>query len=586
MRHPALTVLLLAVGAAALAWGLAPRRLDRAFPEVPAVAAEAGPGRLVVDLVDGASEADRATVARLVGAELPWVHPLAVDEALVAGDVADVAAAVRALDGHPLVEAAEPAVTFSGLPTAAPLAAQDLPIGASYPNDPMFPKQWNLRAIGAERAWAGSPRGRGVIVAVLDTGVGAVEDLAGTNLLEGASFVPGEPTSRDEQGHGTHVAGTIAQTTHNGVGVAGIAPEATILPIKVLSRTGAGQSAWIAAGIDHAVDEGAQVLNLSLGSPVRARVIEIALEKARASGVLVIAAAGNSGREGVHFPGALPTTLGVAALGPDGRPAPYSTFGRGVDLAAPGGDTRVADGGILQDTVGPGGVGHQYAAYQGTSMATPHVAGAAAILLSTGLSADEVEARLLRGARGASWDPHVGHGALDLAAALRGVAPEGSPVRALLGAVVALLIGRLAGASIRWLAVAATVGALVAGGAFFLAWVPLASWGPALRVLSVGLLHWPAALGWPALVGFPGWASAALPVGIALFLGAFRPTRAVALGVAVGVGAHLLHGAVTAELPVWWLGTWSGPWLVANATVCALVGLALAGAEKLEREAR
>jgi len=577
----------LAIGVAVLAWWFAPRAVTRDLPELAAVAVPAGGGTLVVDLVDGATDADLREVARVLGAPLSWAHPLAIDEGLAIAEVPDFAVAIARLGGHPLVEVAEPELRIDGVPEPLVVEPGDLPIGAGYPDDPLYPKQWNLRAIGAERAWASTPRGRGVIVAVLDTGVTQVEDLAGTRVLPGVSFVVGEPDARDGQGHGTHVAGTIAQTTNNGVGVAGVAPEATILPIKVLSRHGFGQSTWIAAGIDHAADSGARVINLSLGSPMRAAVIDTAIRKARARGVIVVAAAGNSGREGVHYPGALAATIGVAALGPDGAPAPYSSWGKGVDLAAPGGDTRRPDGGILQDTVGPGGEGHRYAAFQGTSMATPHVAGAAAVLLSLGLSADEVERRLLASAQGSGWNARTGHGALDLAAAIRGAAPEGSALRALLGVVVGLLVGRLAKASGRWLAVTAITAGVAAGGLFFLAWLPIGV--PALdgggAVLSVGVLHWPAALGAPSLVGFPPWLSVAMPAAVAFFAGAFRPTRALATGLALGVGAHLLHGAVTAELSPWWLGGFGPLWLVANATLCGLVGMALAGAEKLDREA-
>ncbi|MBW1877604.1 MAG: S8 family serine peptidase, partial [Deltaproteobacteria bacterium] len=207
-------------------------------------------GRLVVDLVDGASEHDLAEIERMIGADLDWTHPLSVDEALAEGDVPDLDDAVALLAGHPLVEVAEPALEMQAF---------------GYPNDPMYAKQWHLRAMGAPVGWEQTPRGRKVIVAVIDTGVTQVEDLEGTKVLDGASFVPTAKTARDDNGHGTHVAGTIAQTTNNGKGVAGVAPEATILPVKVLSSWGSGMSSWIAAGIDYAVDDGADVINLSLG---------------------------------------------------------------------------------------------------------------------------------------------------------------------------------------------------------------------------------------------------------------------------------------------------------------------------------
>jgi serine protease len=567
---------------ALLAWGGggAPAR---DLPATPAVTGPSTPGTLVVDLVDGASSTDLEAVEAILGADLDWVHPLARDEALAAGSVPDLAAAMARLDGHPLVEVAEPELRLALSPLDAAPAAPG-PARRGFPDDPLFDKQWNLRAMGAPEGWRRTSRGKGIVVAVIDTGVTQVEDLQGTRVLEGATFVPGTSSAADDQGHGTHVAGTIAQTTHNGVGVAGVAPAATILPIKVLSRQGFGQSPWIAAGIDHAVDEGADVINLSLGGGY-SRVIHNAVKKARARGVLVIAAAGNSGRQGVSWPGALKETVGVSALGPDGTLAPYSSWGKGVDIAAPGGDKRKPDGGILQDTVGPGGKGHRYVAFQGTSMATPHVAGAAAVLLSTGLDADAVERALLQTADGQGWEPRLGHGRLDLEAALVGQATGSGGLRFLIGLVMALIIARLATSGPAWMGTAAAAAAVTAGGVFALAWLPLpAHWS--LQLLTAGFLEWPAVLGAPWLVGLPLWLSAGLPVLGGLFLGAWRPARPLAMGFAAGIAAHLFHGAATGELDPWWLGETLGMlWLVGNATVCVLVAMALAGTEKLEREA-
>src|SRR5690606_26728751 len=120
-------------------------------------------------------------------------------------------------------------------------------------------------------------------------------------------------------------------------------------------KWGFGSSSWIAAGIDYAADNGADVINLSLGGAYSG-VIHNAIKKAQKKGVIVVAAAGNSGKKGVSYPGALEETIGVSATGPDGTLAFYSSYGKGVDIAAPGGDKRVAGGGVLQDTIdGRGG---------------------------------------------------------------------------------------------------------------------------------------------------------------------------------------------------------------------------------------
>jgi serine protease len=563
-------------GVIAATFAMSPARTVQVEPPIPAPPSGPAGGTLVVDLQDGASEADLLSIERVLGADLDWVSPLSMDEALVQGQVADLDAALRALGGNPLVEVAEAEVVLeaTGLASSYP---------GDAPNDPLYAKQWHLGAMGAPYGWAHSPRGKGVIVAVVDTGVARVEDLQGTTILAGASFVPGAKTAVDDQGHGTHVAGTIAQTTNNGVGCAGVAPEATILPVKVLSSGGFGSSAWIASGIDYAVDEGADVINLSLGGSYSS-VIHNAIKKARGEGVLVIAAAGNSGRRGVSWPGALKEAIGVSATGPDGQLAPYSSFGEGVDIAGPGGNKNLPGGGVWQDTIDGKG-GHHYAEYQGTSMATPHVAGAAAILLSSGLSPDAVEDALLQSAVGdGKWNEKFGYGKLDLESALgstsSGTRPGGTKFA--LGAVFALLLAQLAAVKPSFQLRSALFAGWVAGGLFFLQWLPL----PDLlltRLIAHPLLSWPTFLLGPAAGAFPLWLSAVLPAVVGFTLGAWRPTRWAAFGLAAGVGAHLMHGAATGSLsPTWVPASMAAAWLVGNATVSLLVALGLAGAEKLE----
>lgn len=556
-----------------------PASETRELPVPQVEATQSAPGTLVVDLVDGASVAQRDAVGALIGASLEWVHPLAEDEALAVATVPDLAAAAALLEGHPDVEVVEASMEFS-LPTEA-LSVQPLSddVGAGFPNDPLYERQWHLRAMGAPEGWQTTPRGKGVTVAVIDTGVAVVEDLKGTKVLEGASFVVGEKSPVDGNGHGTHVAGTIAQTTDNGVGAAGVAPEATILPVKVLSKWGSGMSPWIAAGIDYAVDEGADVINLSLGGGY-SKIIHNAVRKAREQGVVVVAAAGNSGRRGVSYPGALKETIGVGATGPDGTIAPYSSFGKGVDISAPGGDKRKSGGGVLQDTID--GSGHAYKEFQGTSMATPHVAGAAAILLSTGnCDADCVEQTLMNTANGEGWNEKFGHGQLDLVAALGKAGPSRSGLGFLLGGLMAALIANLSRSSAGFTRVAALTGAVAAGGLFFLP--RLAFLGLAGDLISQPFLAWPNVLLGPGWSSFPLWLSALVPFGVAFTAGAFKGTRAAALGFTAGVGAHLMHAAATGALsPSWMPSSLEGIWLAGNGVLCLGLALALAGAEKLE----
>jgi serine protease len=554
-----------------LTWALGPSdRAPAAHPEARPAAALGG-GLLAVDLVDGASEADLEAVEALIGADLGWSSEHSSDEALAEGAVRDLSAAIAALAGDPRVEAVEPVLEME--------ASGFL---SGPPDDPLYAKQWHMKAMGAPTGWAETPAGRGVIVAVVDTGVTVVEDLGGTKVLKGASMVPGEPTAEDFNGHGTHVAGTIAQSTNNGVGATGVAPEATVLPVKVLSRAGSGSSTWIAAGIDYAVDEGADVINLSLGGGYSS-VIHTAIQKARAKGVLVVAAAGNSGREGVGYPGALEEAIGVSAVGPSGGLAPYSSWGKGVDIAGPGGDKTVPGGGVLQDTVDGSG-GHHYVEYQGTSMATPHVAGAAAVLLSTGMSPDAVEARLLDSAKGSgTWDNKLGWGALDLAAAVDRVDDVHGAARFGVGVALALLLGVLGKARGRVVVASAAIAGLVAGGLWFVELLPIPR-SLVTELVGTPLLQWPAVLGFPSLVRFPLWLSAFPPFMVALVLGAFRPTRAIALGLCAGVSAHLLHAGVTGTLaPMWVPADWAGAWMFGQAFVCGTIAATLAATDGLDR---
>lgn len=552
------------LGASVLWWGSG--RPERGAVELPEVTAAAASGRLVVDLVDGTDEAVLDELSARLGAPLSWVDARAEDEALAAADVPDLLAAIALLEDDPRVEVAEPSVQMTAL---------------GYPDDPLYEHQWHLRAMGAPAGWEQTPRGKGVVVAVIDSGVSAVEDLDPARLLPGASFVPGTDSAADDNGHGTHVAGTIAQTTNNGIGVAGVAPEATILPVKVLSAFGSGSSEAIAAGIDYAVDEGADVINLSLGGGYSA-VIHTAVRKARAEGVLVIAAAGNSGRRGVSWPGALPEAIGVSATGPDGDLAPYSSWGPGVDIAAPGGDKRVTNGGVLQDTIAPSG--HAYTELQGTSMAAPHVAGAAAVLLSTGdCSVDCVEELLLRTARGAGLTEQRGHGDLDLARALSQTTDRWPMVRFALGLLAGALVGLGAGAKRGFVLVAALTGALAAGGLFFLDGLVGSRWA---QLFSDGVLTWPGALlgSWASRV--PLTYSALLPVVVALPLAGSRRLRPVAAGLAAGVAVSLVHAAAFETVQPWLMGrSTAALWLVGNAVVAGLLALSLAGQHTLEESA-
>jgi hypothetical protein len=215
-------------------------------------------------------------------------------------------------------------------------------------------------------------------------------------------------------------------------------------------------------------------------------------------------------------------------------------------------------------------------------MATPHVVGAAAVLLGTGMAPDAVERTLLESARGDGWNETMGHGRLDLATALSARGGMGfGKVRFLLGAVLALLVAQLGSTSSRYQAATAAVSATVAGGLFF---VPALLLGAA-GFLALPALEWPAAFlgGW--VTTFPLWLSAGLTAMVGFTLGAFRGTRPLAAGLATGTAAYLFHAAATGAVsPSWMPGMFATGWLALNAAVCLMIALALAGAQKLDEQ--
>lgn len=307
----------------------------------------------------------------------------------------------------------------------SPLAKQTEFIEPNYvykalavPNDPDYSKQWNLRSINVETAWDDT-KGKGITVAVIDTGVSLVPDLKDTQFVKGYDFVNDQIEAADDNGHGTHVAGTVAQSTNNGYGVAGVAYEASLMPLKVLSGSGGGTVSDIAEAIKFAADNGADVINMSLGGSGSSELMEEAVNYAHSKGVVVVAAAGNENRNSASYPARYNHVIAVSAVDPAGAKAPYSNFGAGVDIAAPGGSEA---GKILQNTIDPETGEPIFAAYQGTSMASPHVAGVAALVKASGIEdPDEVLAVLQQSARSVQDDSlnHFGAGHLDAGAAVK-----------------------------------------------------------------------------------------------------------------------------------------------------------------------
>lgn len=333
----------------------------------------------------------------------------------------------------------------------------------AVPNDPFFSYQWDLDnpvsgGVNMEEAWNISSSHEQIVVAVIDTGVAYEDytkvvnsfrtekyyrapDLAQTKFVPGYDFVENDNHPNDDHGHGTHVTGTIAQSTNNNYGVAGIAYHTSIMPIKVLKKDGTGSSFDLADGITWASDHGAKVINLSLGSPFSSTTIRNACEYAYAHGTTLVCSAGNDDTDKVGYPARYdPCCIAVGATRLDETRSYYSNYGEGLDIVAPGGDLNVdqnSDGfgdGILQETFDPvDRSDFHFWFYQGTSMSAPHVSGIAALLLSAGVASTPQEVRHVLqstakdlGAPG--YDSEYGWGLVDAAAALNNNSGTPPPV--------------------------------------------------------------------------------------------------------------------------------------------------------------
>jgi serine protease len=295
----------------------------------------------------------------------------------------------------------------------------------SIPNDELYPFQWHLPLINLPEAWD-ITAGENVTVAVIDSGVNPFgRDSFGGRLLPGHNALLRLPGGIDFESHGTHVAGTIGQETNNGTGVAGIAYRAQILPVKSLSAlTGIGLDSWIIHGIMWATDQGADIINMSLGGSFPSKAMEDAVNYAYERGVTLVASSGNDGHDGVSFPAAYEHCIAVGAVRLDKTVASYSNRGSALDLVAPGGDMNVDqnnDGqpdSILQETFWWFGISWGYWWFAGTSMSSPHVAGVAALVKAVHpeFGPDEIRMVLQDTAEDLGepgWDQMYGYGLVD-----------------------------------------------------------------------------------------------------------------------------------------------------------------------------
>ncbi|HXU03263.1 MAG TPA: S8 family serine peptidase [Polyangia bacterium] len=571
------------------------------------LATDADPTRLIVDFRDDVSA---ETLANNGFTEIPISDYSANDRMyrIEFPNAAEAAAAFARLSHDPSVETVDyesyasispdeetQEATAAG-PGGGSMEAECGPSapGSGFPNDACYKYQWHMRQLGMPNAWKRG-NGKGVIVAVIDTGVSKVADLGETKFVDGYNFVSNNANAADDHGHGTHVAGTIAESTNNKLGVAGVAYGASIMPIKVLSARGSGSVAGITQGIRWAADHGANVINMSLGGPTKMGSMANAVKYARDKGVVIIAAAGNDGRGRVGYPAAYPGVVAVAATQFDESTTFYSNWGKEIDVAAPGGNTRVdqnGDGkpdGVLQHTIVPGNTSQtDYLWFMGTSMASPHAAGVAALIMGAGVKKpDAVEEILLGTARkpkgesatGGRVDDHYGAGIVNADAALeKAVNGRGAGELGLAGAVALLGIAltRRRGIAIERLG-PGFVAALIAGssGLFFLPGLLPQSWTHVHavgNVLSSGVTD--AVSG--AIGPNPLALSAVLPLALTVLLYGVRKLRPALAGFGFGVAGALLFAAIAGTVDVRWMPNVLDPiWLAVHAAVAGVLASAV-----------
>ncbi|HUG15666.1 MAG TPA: S8 family serine peptidase [Thermomicrobiales bacterium] len=332
-------------------------------------------GEILVKLRPGTPGQTIADIHRKLGGTVKDVIP-GIEVQVVRVPAGQEAARAAAYERNPNVEFAEP----NGIYQAT---------GA--PDDPRVGEQWAYENTGqtggtpdadidAFEAWDVTGGNESIAIAILDTGIdhghvdfqyGGVDNNEFSKIQKWVNFT-NSPTVEDVHGHGTHVAGSVAAATNNGIGVAGVCPNCVLYNVKVLGDSGGGSWDGIAKGINWSADNGAKVINMSLGGASGSRTVQRAVDYAWSKGVVIVAAAGNQGSSSPHYPAYYAKVIAVAATNHNDQKSSFSNYGSWVDVAAPGEL-------ILSTTMGD-----TYASWSGTSMATPHVAGLAGLVWSTG----------------------------------------------------------------------------------------------------------------------------------------------------------------------------------------------------------
>lgn len=413
MSRPAPWILAITAGLLTASCGVSPRQA----PALPVVAEAFGartlPGQWLVRLAPGVKP---AAWARRHGMRHAGVIGLGIHRFTGATE-----ASPPSRDAETAWSEAERAISLpadrgrawgGGLP---PTVRAPRAVG---PDDPLLPAQYGRAITGVDRLWDVQRGEPAVIVAVIDSGVDARHPEFEGQLLPGWDVTVEPPHAGgdvDGYGHGTHVAGVIGAKAGNGIGIAGVAPGCKILPVRIFNDFGHSTTGASAAAVIWAVDHGAKVINASWGSPMPGAAAEAAYQYALDKDVVFVSAVGNSGsNETKNYPGATEGVIGVAATTDIDTWGSFSTWGDWVDLAAPG-------EGILSTY--PTAKGNGYRIMRGTSMASPLVAGVAALVRSQhpGWDRAKVAGRLFTTAKDVIQtgdDPYCGHGRVDAARAI------------------------------------------------------------------------------------------------------------------------------------------------------------------------
>jgi thermitase len=348
------------------------------------------PGEILVKFKPGVRSSEKEAMNNAVGSTVvDEISQIRVQRVRKASGLS-LQAAIENYRKNPLVEYAEPNYSFSLF---------------TVPNDSSYALQWAPPKIQAEEAWDLETGGSSAVIAVVDSGVDYNHpDLAG-KVIQGYDYHNNDADPMDDNGHGTHVAGIAAAVTNNSLGMAGLSWGSPILAIKAVGSDGVGYTFNIAYGITYAADNGAKVINLSLGGPTSSSTMKSAIDYALARDITVVASIGNDGNSTVNYPAAYPGVIGVGATGQTDVRSHFSDYNAYVDVVAPGEN--------IYSTYR-----NSYASLSGTSMAAPHVAGLTALIMSEYPTAtrDDVESRLQSAAvdlGSAGRDNEYGFGRID-----------------------------------------------------------------------------------------------------------------------------------------------------------------------------